>query len=126
MPIAARLPHRLGIILPSRDRSGARLGSRTRRAVRERVGAWFSAAFPGRTSDRMQMRPRLRGYWESDKSITIEEIEEIWVYCTKVEARRHEPRLVALAEWICETADQDAVAILIDAGMQIVVRGESG
>jgi hypothetical protein len=72
----------------------------------------------------MQMRPRLRGYWESGRSITVEEIEEIWAYCTAAEAKRHEPRLVRLAEWICETADQDAVAILIDAGMQIVVKGE--
>lgn len=47
------------------------------------------------------------------------------MYCTAGEAERREPELVQLAEWICEKADQDAVAILIDAGMHIVVRGET-
>ena len=120
-----RLPHRLGIILPSRDRRGRRLLAKTRRVIREGVVDWFGRAFPGSTEDRMQMRPRLRGRWGAGAGVTVEEVEEIWAYCTAANLRKHKPGLVRLAEWVAKQGDQEAVAILVDTGMALVVRKET-
>ncbi len=124
MPVIGRLPRRLGIILPSRDHRGRRLPAETRRMVREAVAAWFSRAFPGSTADRMQIRPRLRGRWGSGAGVTVEEVEEVWTYCTAADFRKHRPGLVSLAEWVVTRADQEAVAILVDHGMELVVTKE--
>ena len=70
----------------------------------------------------MQMRPRLRGRWSSGTGVTVEAVEEIWVYCSSSDKRRHEPGLVRLAEWLAAKAEQDAVAILIDGSMELVER----
>jgi hypothetical protein len=125
MPISARLPHRLGIILPSRDRRGRRLSARVRQGVRKIVFKWFAERFPGSTEDRMQMRPRLRGRWGSDAGVTVEEVEEIWTYCSAADFHKQRPGLVELAELITEKADQEAIAILVDNGMEIVVGRET-
>jgi len=121
MPIIGHLPHRLGIIVPSRGRDGKRLPESIRRAVRQRVQDWFAEAFPGSTEDRMQIRPRLRGRWGAGPGVTVEEVDEVWVYCTAVEFRKHKAALVQLAEWVAGKADQEAIAILVDGGMEIVV-----
>lgn len=43
------------------------------------------------------------------------------MYCGAAELKKHKSGLVHLAEWVARKADQDAVAILVDAGMEIVV-----
>ena len=122
MPIVGRLPHRLGIILPSRDHAGRKLPENARQALRRTAENWFAKAFPGFTEDRLQIRPRLRGRWGSGSSVTVEEVEEIWVYCSAADFRKHRRGLMHLAEWVAAKADQDAVAILVDSGMEIVTR----
>ncbi|MBI4602280.1 MAG: hypothetical protein HY721_10000 [Planctomycetes bacterium] len=121
MPIAGRLPHRLGIILPSRDRLGWRLPIAVREAIRQVVFDWFGRRFPGSTGDRLQIRPRLRGRWGTGAGVTVEEVEEIWTYCTAVDFRKHKPGLVRLAEWVATEGDQEAVGILVDSGMELVI-----
>lgn len=121
MPIVGRLPHRLGILLPSMDRRGKPLSSRVRQRVQRVVQDWFAEAFPGSTSDRMQVRPRLRGRWGSGAGVTIEKVEEVWAYCSAAEFRKHRRGLVGLAEQVWGLADQEAIAILVDSGMEIVV-----
>ena len=125
MPIVGRLPRRLGMLLPSRDRHGRALPVRTRQAVKNAVQDWFARTFPGSTEDRMQMRPRLRGRWGPGSEVTIEEIEKIWTYCSAVDFRKHKPGLVNLAEWVATRADQEAVAILVDGGLELVVGKET-
>jgi len=125
VPVVGRLPHRLGIILPSRDHRGRRLPAETRSVVREAVAAWFGRAFPGSTEDRLQIRPRLRGRWGSGVGVTVEEVEEVWAYCTATDFRKHRRPLVSLAEWVVTRADQEAVAILVDHGMELVVKKET-
>jgi hypothetical protein len=125
MPIVGRLPHRLGIILPSRDRQGRRLSAATLRAIHAAVVDWFGEAFPGSTADRMQMRPRLRGRWGSGAGVSVEEVEEVWTYCTAADFRKQKPGLVRLAEWVAAEADQEAMAILVDTGMELVVGKET-
>lgn len=88
--------------------------------MRDRVQAWFARAFCGSTEDRLQIRPRLRGRWAAGRGVTVEEVEEIWVYCGDAEFRRHKPDLIRLAEWVWKRADQEAVAILVDGGMELV------
>lgn len=124
MPISARLPRRLGILLPSRDRHGRLLSARSRQGVRKIVFQWFAERFPGSTEDRMQMRPRLRGRWGSDSGVTVEEVEEIWTYCSAADFHKQKPGLVGLAELVAEKAEQEAIAILVDSGMEIVVGRE--
>lgn len=125
LPIVGRLPHRLGIILPSRDRRGRRLPTETQRVIRGAVADWFGRAFPGRTENSMQMRPRLRGRWGSAAGVTVEEVEEVWTYCTAADFRKHKPGLVRLAERVATEAGQEAVAILVDGGMELVVGKET-
>jgi hypothetical protein len=92
--------------------------------MRRTVEDWFAEAFPGSSSDRMQVRPRLRGRWGSGTGVTVEEVEEIWSYCSATEFRRHRRGLVVLAEKLWVLGDQEAIAILVDSGMEIVVGEE--
>jgi len=125
VPIVGRLPRRLGIVLPSRSRGGRPLSATSRGEIRNRVQEWFAAAFTGSTEDRLQVRPRLRGRWGAGSGVTFEEVEEIWVFCNSAEYRRHKAGLVRLAEWVWRKADQEAVAILVDGGMELVVGRKS-
>lgn len=125
MPVVRRLRHRLGIILPSRDRDGRLLSAKMRRVIRAAVADWFSRAFAGSTEDRLQTRARLRGRWLSGVGVTVEEIEEVWAYCMAADFRRHKPGLIRLAEWVANESDQDAVAILVDAALELVVQKET-
>lgn len=56
--------------------------------------------------------------------ITVEEVEEVWTYRTAADFRRHKSDLVRLAERIAMEGDQEAIAILVDGGMELVVRKE--
>jgi hypothetical protein len=125
VPVVSRLRHRLGIILPSRDRRGRRLMAKARRVIRKVVADWFGHAFPGSTEDRMQIRTRLRGRWTAGVGVTVEEIEEVWAYCTATDFRKHKPGLVRLAGWVAKEVDQEAVGVLVDSGMELVVRKET-
>jgi hypothetical protein len=125
VPVIRRLRHRLGIILPSRDRHGHLLSAKTRRVIREVVADWFGRSFAGSTEDRMQMRARLRGRWGLGVGVTVEEVEEVWVYCTAADFRKYKPHLIRLAEDVAAEGDQEAVAILVDDGMELVVRKET-
>ena len=125
MPVVGRLPHRLGIILPSLARGGRPLSPPLRGQVRKRVQEWFAQAFTGSTEDRLQVRPRLRGRWGTGSGVTVEDVEEIWVFCNAAEFHKYKPGLVRLAEWVWKKADQQAVAILVDGGMELVVGRES-
>jgi hypothetical protein len=125
VPIVGRLPHRLGIILPSLRQGGHALSPALRREVRQRVEEWFAQAFTGSTEDRLQVRPRLRGRWGAGSGVSVEEVEEVWVYCSATEFRKHKAGLVQLAEWVWKRADQQAVAILVDGGMALVEGRES-
>lgn len=71
------------------------------------------------------MRPRLRGRWGSGVGVSVEEIEEIWTYCTAAAFRKQKPGLVRLAEWVAAEAQQDAVAILVGSGMELVAGREA-
>jgi hypothetical protein len=73
----------------------------------------------------VQVRPRLRGRWGSGAGVTIEKVEEVWAYCSAAEFRKHRRGLVGLAEQVWALADQEAIAILVDSGMEIVVGEES-
>lgn len=108
------------MILPSLAPGGRPLSTASRGEVRERVQEWFATAFTGSTEDRLQVRPRLRGRWGAGRGVSVEKVEEIWVFCSAAEFRRHKAGLVHLAEWVWKRADQDAVAILVDGGMQLV------
>ncbi|MBI2835926.1 MAG: hypothetical protein HYX76_16025 [Acidobacteria bacterium] len=111
--------------MPSRNRHGQRLPGKTRRVIREAVATWFAHAFAGSTADRTQIRPRLRGRWGATTGVAVEEVEEVWAYCTAAEFNTHRPGLVRLAEQVARDGDQDAIAILVDSGMELVVREET-
>lgn len=89
------------------------------------VAEWFSRAFPGNTEDRMQIRPRLRGRWGASAGVTVEEVEEVWTYCTAADLRKHKPGLIHVAERVVSDGDQEAVAILVKSGMELVVGKET-
>jgi hypothetical protein len=125
VPIVKRLPCRLGMILPSVRQDGQPLSPALRREVRQRVQGWFAEAFTGSTEDRLQVRPRLRGRWGAGSGVSVEKVEEVWVYCSVTEFRKHKAGLVQLAEWVWKKADQQAVAILVDGGMELVEGRES-
>jgi hypothetical protein len=55
----------------------------------------------------------------------VEQVEEVWVYCSATEFRKHRAGLFQLAEWVWKKADQQAVAILVDGGMELVEGRES-
>jgi hypothetical protein len=110
----------LGIILPSLGQNKQALSPALRREIRKKVQEWFAQAFTGSTEDRLQVRPRLRGRWGAGSGVTVEQVEEIWVFCSVTEFHKHKPGLVHLAEWVCKKADQQAVAILVDSGMELV------
>jgi hypothetical protein len=57
--------------------------------------------------------------------VTLEEVEEVWTYCTAADFRKHKPDLVRLAEWIATEGDQEAIALLIDSGMELIARKET-
>lgn len=67
----------------------------------------------------------MRGRWHSDSGVTVENVDEVWTFCSAAEFRKRKPELVQLAEWLAAEADQDAVAILIDGGMELVVGKEA-
>lgn len=125
MPVVKRLRHRLGIILPSRNRQGHLLSKNTRRLIQDAVAEWFGRVFAGSTEDRTQIRTRLRGRWGKGVGLTVEEVEEVWAYCATAEFRRHKRDLIRLAEQVAHDADQEAIAILIDGTMELVVRKET-
>jgi hypothetical protein len=79
------------------------------------LGPWVST----------RMRPRLRGRWGSGTGVIVEEVEEIWTYCTAGDFRKQGAGLVHLAEWVAAEAKQEAVAILVDSGMELVVGKET-
>ncbi len=72
----------------------------------------------------MQFRPRLRGRWSAGAGLTVEEVEEIWAYCTAADFKKHKAGLVQLAERVAREGDQEAIAILVDSGMELVVPKE--
>jgi hypothetical protein len=80
---------------------------------------------PGSTEDRLQMRPRLRGRWGAGTGVAVEEVEEVWTYCTAADFRKQKPGLVHLAEWVATEGDQEAIAILVDSGMELVIGKET-
>ena len=49
----------------------------------------------------------------------------MWTYCTAADSRKHKPGLVHLAEWVATKGDQEAIAILVDSGMELVVGKET-
>ncbi len=71
------------------------------------------------------MRSRLRGRWSSATGVTVEEVDEVWTYCTTAVFRKQRSGLVRLAEWVAIEANQEAVAILIDNGMELVAGKET-
>ena len=82
---------------------------------------WFANTFSGSTEE----RSRLRGRWRAGQGVTVEEVEEIWIYCTAADFQTHKPGLVNVAEWVATECDQEAVALLVDHGMELVVRKET-
>ena len=73
----------------------------------------------------MQIRPRLRGRWGSGSGVTVEEVVEVWTYCTATDFTKYKPGLVRLAEWVAREGGQEAIAILVDSGMELVVGKET-
>lgn len=57
--------------------------------------------------------------------MVLSQEEQIWVFCTAAELRSHKAGVVRLAEWVWKTADQEAVAVLVDGGMELVAGRES-
>lgn len=121
MPIVRRLPHRLGILVPSRDRRGEPLSGVVRKLLEQGVSDWFSQTMGGSTEERVGRRDRLVGRFQVTAGrVIVETVKEVWAQCSGAEFKKHRPGLVALAEWVCSLGDQVVVAILIDGEMQLV------
>lgn len=52
-------------------------------------------------------------------------VEDVWTYCSTADFRKNKPGLVHLAERVATNASQDATAILVDSGMELVVGKET-
>ena len=121
MPVVKRLPHRLGIVIPSRDRRGRPLAAALRREIDKAVSGWFTTNFGGETAERIGRRDRLLGRFQvAPGQVVVEAVKELWAQCTAREFVMNRPRLVRLAEWVCQRGDQVVVAIFLDVEMQLV------
>ena len=127
MPIVRRLPHRLGIMVPSRDRHGHPVPKAVRAEIERVVAEWFSKAFGGSTEERVGHRDRLIGRFEvKPGKVVVETVKEVWAQCTRREFERHRLRLARLAEWVCSHGDQAVVAITVDREMRLVAAAPGG
>lgn len=117
MPVAKRLPHKLGMVLPSRNREGKALSAVTMSKVGARVRAWFAAELGADTEERKRLHGR---YSAARGRVIVETVSEIWSYCTGDQFRTKKAGLVRLAEWVCREARQEAIGILVDGGMELV------
>jgi len=116
LPVVKRLPHKLGIVLPSKDRDGKPLGRNLMKRIRARTLRWFKD-FGGSTEERRD----LRGTYVAAKGQVIQErVTYVWTFCTTAQFRQSRRELVDLAEAICRDARQQAVGILVDEGMELV------
>lgn len=121
VPIVKRLPHRLGIILPSRDRRARPLSGTVQQEIDRGVSAWFARAIGGSTEERIGRRDRMIGRFQvKEGRVIVEAVKEVWAQCSHAEFRKHRSHLIALAEWVCHRGDQVVVAVLIDGEMQLV------
>ncbi|MCI0658111.1 MAG: hypothetical protein L0170_13755 [Acidobacteria bacterium] len=125
MPVVTRLPRRLGIILPSREPARptaigivpARNPPGSTGLVHSRVPRQHRGPLPDAPAP---ARPLELGH-----RLTVEEVDEVWAYCTTAAFRKHRAGLVRLAEWVAVEGDQEAVAILVDNGMELVTEKET-
>jgi len=91
------LPHKLGIVLPSKDRDGKPLGKNLMKRIRARALRWFKD-FGGSTEERRD----LRGTYVAAKGQVIQErVTYVWTFCTTAQFRQSRRELVDLAEAIC-------------------------
>lgn len=116
MPVVKRLPHKLGIVLPSKDRDGKPLGKNLMKRIRARALRWFKE-LGGSTEER---RDRRGTYVAAKGQVIQERVTYVWTFCTTAQFRQSRRELVDLAEAICRDARQQAVGILVDEGMELI------